>query len=168
MTPSIDGLWPETTPELFRDDPAAHRQALLEQYKLYVEMADRVSQRRGLANSFFLTINTALVSASLVAATRVSDVDAAWFAVPLATGLLVCASWFYVVRSYRQLNTAKWKVVGAFEERLPASPWWRAEWSALGGGTDRARYWPLSHIEQWIPILFAVVETVAFVALLLA
>ena len=30
-----------------------------ELYKLAVEMADRVSARRSLANSFFLTINTA-------------------------------------------------------------------------------------------------------------
>jgi hypothetical protein len=40
--------------------------------------------------------------------------------------------------------------VGVLEERLPASPFWRADWWALGEGTDRARYWPLSHIEQWI------------------
>ena len=32
---------------------------LLEQYKIYVEMADRISARRGLANTFFLTLNTA-------------------------------------------------------------------------------------------------------------
>ena len=40
-------------------DPAQ----LLEQYKLYVEMADRISQRRGAANTFFLTFNTAVVGA---------------------------------------------------------------------------------------------------------
>jgi hypothetical protein len=31
---------------------------VLEKYKLYVEMADRVSARRGLTNSFFLALNT--------------------------------------------------------------------------------------------------------------
>lgn len=36
---------------------------LLELYKLYVEMADHISDRREKANSFFLTINTALESA---------------------------------------------------------------------------------------------------------
>ena len=34
----------------------------LEQYKLYVEMADRISSRRQNANSFFLSINTAIVA----------------------------------------------------------------------------------------------------------
>ena len=40
--------------------------AVLEQYKLYVEMADRISARRGLTNTFFLTLNTTVVG--LVAA----------------------------------------------------------------------------------------------------
>jgi hypothetical protein len=36
---------------------------VLEQYKLCIEMADRISQRRGAANTFFLNFNTALVGA---------------------------------------------------------------------------------------------------------
>jgi len=35
---------------------------VIEIYKLYVEMADRISTRRQLANSFFLSINTAIVA----------------------------------------------------------------------------------------------------------
>jgi hypothetical protein len=37
-----------------------YRAAILEQYKLYVEMADRISGRRGLTNIAFLTLNTAV------------------------------------------------------------------------------------------------------------
>lgn len=36
---------------------------LLEQYKIYVEMADRVSARRGLTNTFFLSLNSAIFAA---------------------------------------------------------------------------------------------------------
>lgn len=35
---------------------------LFEQYKLYVEMADRISTRRMWANSFFLSVHTALIA----------------------------------------------------------------------------------------------------------
>ena len=35
---------------------------LLEQYKLYVEMADRISQRRQSANNYFLSVNILLFS----------------------------------------------------------------------------------------------------------
>jgi len=59
-------------------------------------------------------------------------------------------------------------VRAALEERLPASPFWRAEWWALGEGTDRSRYWPLSHIEQWIPVLFALAYVSGFFAAILA
>ena len=62
-----------------------------------------------------------------------------------------------LVRSYRQLNTAKFKVIGALEERLPASAYWRAEWVALGEGEDWHKYLPLTPLEQWVPMLFALV-----------
>ncbi len=93
-----------------------------------------------------------------------------------ATGLLVfpviallgeCGAWFYLLRSYRQLNTAKYQVIGQLEERLPASPYWRAEWTALGEGKDRTKYWPLSHIEKWIPVLFAATYLVGFIIVML-
>ncbi len=40
----------------------SYQDHLLEQYKLYVEMADRISERRANANSFFFTVITALIS----------------------------------------------------------------------------------------------------------
>ncbi|MGY2119142.1 RipA family octameric membrane protein, partial [Nocardia gipuzkoensis] len=91
-----------------------------------------------------------------------------WLAIPLAAALGECFAWFYLVRSYRLLNSAKYQVVGALEERLPASPFWRAEWWALGEGKNRALYWPLSHIEQSVPILFSLVYVSGFLAILLA
>ncbi len=39
-----------------------HRQHYIEQYKLYVETADRVSQRRTSANNYLLTVNTFLAT----------------------------------------------------------------------------------------------------------
>jgi len=87
--------------------------------------------------------------------------------VPWLALVVQCLAWFWLLRSYRQLNTAKYAVVGAFEERLPASPYWRAEWAALGGGRDPTRYWPVSHVEQLIPMLFALIYTVGLLVVLL-
>lgn len=142
-------------------DPAAS--AVLEQYKLYVEMADRVSARRGVTNTFFLTLNTAAVSAiGILWSSHLRE--SGWILVFLFAGLLIqCLAWFWLLRSYRQLNAAKYAVVGAMEERLPASPYWAAEWAALGEGRDPARYWPLTHLEQWIPALFAAVYIFGFI-----
>jgi len=76
-------------------------------------------------------------------------------------------AWFWLIRSYRQLNTAKFQVIGALEERLPASPYWRAEWFALGEGKDKSKYWPLTHLEQWVPLLFVAIYVTGFAAVVL-
>lgn len=162
-------LWnSEAKSQSYNGNVELYQSAVMEQYKIYVEMADRVSQRRGLTNTFFLGLNAAIFTVVGVFWKDKPAADVWWLVLPLLMALAQCAAWFYLVRSYSLLNTAKYKVVGALEERLPASPYWRAEWLALGEGTDRTRYWPLSHIEKWIPFLFAVLYITGFMALLLA
>lgn len=116
----------------------------LEQYKIYVEMADRISARRGMTNTYFLTLNTAIFTGVGVFWQHPPTGSPVLLTVPCVVLLIQCFAWFWLLRSYRQLNTAKYAVIGAFEERLPASPYWNAEWAALGHGHDPARYWPLS------------------------
>ena len=62
--------------------------------------------------------------------------------------------WGILLRSYRNLNSAKFQVIGFMEEHLPSSPYWLAEWKALGEGKDIKKYIPLSLIETFVPILF--------------
>jgi hypothetical protein len=166
-------LWSDPSAKSGTDRATAtYDSAVLEQYKLCVEMADRVSARRGLTNSFFLTLNTGIVTAIVTLVAAVHEVPAGgkawWLAIPLVAMLGQCFAWFSLVRSYRLLNGAKYRVVGALEERLPASPFWRAEWWELGEGRDPRRYWPLSHIENWIPVLFALTYFAGFLAIVLA
>jgi hypothetical protein len=163
-----DGLWTESfDPAIgIAEDRGRYVAALLEQYKIYVEMADRVSARRGLTNTFFLTVNTAALATVGVFWNRSPDAGRWLLLIPLLALLVECQAWFWLVRSYRQLNTAKYIVVGALEERLPASPYWRAEWKALGEGLDSRQYLPLSHLEQWIPLLFGAIYVVSFAVVL--
>jgi hypothetical protein len=147
-------------------DGGRDQAVILEQYKLYVEMADRISARRSLANTFFLTLNTA-VFAVIGAAWKDGPHVGSWMLVfPLVALLVQCGAWFFLVRSYRQLNSAKYTVIGVLEEKLPASPYWKAEWKALGEGKDKAKYWPLTHLEQWVPVTFACTYLAGFIALL--
>jgi hypothetical protein len=139
---------------LWNDDVDSHR---------YVEMADRVSSRRGLTNTFFLTLNTLVFTIIGVFIQERPELSAWLLALPLAIALDQCAGWYLIVRSYRQLNTAKFKVLGQLETRLPASPYANAEWKALGEGRDWRTYLPLTHLEQWIPALFALIYTIGFV-----
>jgi hypothetical protein len=162
-------LWNDPADTIGSARDAAYDAALLEQYRLCVEMADRISARRGLTNSFFVTLNTGIFTlVPTFGRTPPPDNKEWWLAIPLVAILGQCFAWFYLVRSYRLLNSAKYQVIGALEERLPASPFWRAEWWALGEGKDRTRYWPLTHIEQWIPVLFGLAYIAGFVAMILA
>ncbi|GAA5702566.1 RipA family octameric membrane protein [Streptomyces avermitilis] len=140
-----------------------YRQAVLEQYKLCVEMADRVSSRRNLTNTFFLSLNSAVVAVFAAVSGGAAAGVSVWLSVAgLVILLAQCAAWFVMVRSYRQLNSAKYAVIGAFEERLPAYAYSRAEWGALGEGRDWRKYLPLTHVEQWVPVTFALAYLLGF------
>lgn len=141
-----------------REEYGTNYQAhLLEEYKLYVEMADRVSQRRGLANAFFLSLHTGLFTLAVGLAGfssdrsefEISGLIAALFGLPLAI------LWIRIINSYRQLNAAKYTVVRELEKHLPAAPYDRE--STLGeGGEDSNKYHQLTKEEVWVPGLFFV------------
>jgi hypothetical protein len=149
-------------------DADKYQSAIMEQYKLYVEMADRISARRALANAFFLTLNAAALTTIGGFWKDRPNAPVLYLIAPLLLLLSLCLAWFWLVRSYRQLNSGKYAVIGALEERLPASPYSQAEWKALGEGNDKALYWPLTHLEQWVPCVFALTYICGFLVAFLA
>jgi hypothetical protein len=170
MTEIASSLWNDDVagPGL-REAHAPYQAAVFEQYRLCVEMADRVSGRRNLANTFFLTLNSGLVTFLGVWLSRPGQGDLS--VLMLLAGLLVllaiCTTWWVTVRSYRQLNEGKFKVIAALEQRLPARAFSAAEWKALAEGRDWRVYLPLTHVEQWIPLTFAVTYVLGFASLAL-
>jgi len=122
---------------------------IFEQYKLYVEMADRVSQRRMNANTFFIAANTLLFTA----AAFIGSKDLVWIFFVGIVGCVISYAWYYTLNSYRQLNTGKFTVINEIEKLLPLSGF-SYEWEVLGGGEKKDKYWPLSHVEKIIPIIF--------------
>jgi len=116
---------------------------------MYVELADRVSQRRSTINSFFITANAAL----LTVASWFKDDFGNYMYLISAIGIAISLFWFFSVRSYRQLNSGKFKVIQEIESQLPLNLF-AYEWDILGSGKSFGEYWPLSHIEQKVPIVF--------------
>lgn len=124
---------------------------LLEQYKLYVEMADHVSERRMSMNKFFISVNTVLISIISL----FSNGNQAAFSLFALTGFILSIAWYYHLNSYRQLNSGKFQVVHDMEALLPFAPY-DVEWQKLDAGKNREKYWPLSHVEKALPFLFGV------------
>jgi hypothetical protein len=131
-------------------------------YELAVEMADRISARRGVANSFFLTINTGL-------AALLGGSDLRWYVA--VAGIVICVSWWALLKSYRDLNAAKFGVILAMEARLPAQIF-GDEWERLkrnaAPATPRAgarllQYRELGRIERIVPWVFALIYVAEFV-----
>lgn len=129
-----------------------HREHLFEQYKLYVDSADRISQRRSSTNSFLLTVNASLVTLYGLTTPLKPSGAAAWHLLVPFAGILVCMAWLSLVENYRNLNSVKFKVIHELENQLPASLY-AYEWQLLEGGEGNV-YKPVTHIEQWIPVIF--------------
>ena len=68
-------------------------------------------------------------------------------------GILLSASWFVVIRPYRQLNSAKTRVLHDLETKL-AYPFFTLEWDPESAGRKSNQYWRLTLVEQTLPIIF--------------
>ena len=147
-----------TTVKLFSTDAKAYGdkydEHLLKQYKLYVEMADKISERRQSANTYFLSINSLLVTFyGILAGFGNIPQQKTWQYFVPAAGLLLCVTWATLIRSYRQLNTGKFEIIHLLETRLPASVY-KAEWDLLEKG-EGSEYLPFTHVERYVPWIFA-------------
>lgn len=142
-----------------------YRAHLLDIYKLYVDMADRISSRRQSANSFFLTVNTAIIA--IVGYVQMGiEKSAEFYWIVNIAGIILCFLWYRIIRSYKHLNSAKFKVIRAIEQHLPISPY-NAEWEALGQGKEPKIYLPFTKIEMVIPWIFLALHFVVFLKILL-
>ena len=132
---------------------------LIELYKLHAELADRVSQRREGANRLYISLLTGvvvLVTALLRFGTDGISADT----VLLCTGflgMLLSASWYIVIRSYRQLNSGKFLALHDLESHL-AYPFFAKEWELLGKGKELGLYWKLTVVETGLPLIFFVLS----------
>jgi hypothetical protein len=113
----------------------------LELYKLAVEMADRVSARRAIANTFFLTVNTGL--AALLGGNGLR-----WYVA--AAGIVFAVAWWALLQSYRKLNWAKFEVINKIErDSLPVQIY-RDEWAHLQSTSSQRSIWPPKAAWAWI------------------
>ncbi len=128
---------------------------LLEIYKHHSELADRVSQRREGANRLYVSLLSGL-AVFLAVLIRFGIGDAPLRIVLCSAGIigaLLAVSWYVVIRSYRQLNTGKFKVLHELEAKL-AYPFFKREWELLAEGKDMKSYWKLTTVEVSLPCIF--------------
>lgn len=99
--------------------PTKEAERFLKQYEIGVNMADKISQRRGENNKFYSTVLLAFIS-SIVAIFKNSIYDNFDFICILSIlGIIFSTIWFFSIKSYKTLNMAKYKVLLDMEKYLP-------------------------------------------------
>lgn len=154
---------------LFSETPkkygSAYRDHLFEQYKLYVDSIEKISDRRQNANNYFITINTALISLIGFSIQYNFLSSVSWLkAIVAVVGILICVIFWFLIRSYKQINTGKFKVLHEIESKLPMNLY-EYEWEVLGKGEKYNIYYPFSHVELFIPWAFGIIYAILFYVL---
>ena len=132
------------------------KQELLEIYKLHAELADSVSKQRSTANRFYMLVLSGLAVLFSAFLQRKNGVPLGWLMVGFGLfGMLLASAWYIVIRSYRQLNSGKFKALHELEEKLPY-PFFKREWDLLAEGREQKTYWRLTVVETFVPTIFFV------------
>jgi len=142
-------------------DPA-RRSEVFDLYKIMVASSEGLVARRQGVNTFFLTINGAVLTAAGLILGKGSDqrLQAAGISILTITGIILSMAWLSLIRSFGQLNTGKFAVINRIESIFPVKIF-DAEWKALGEGKDPRLYRPFTKREVWPPKVFLAVYSIS-------
>lgn len=134
-----------------------YKDHLLEQYKLFVEMADRISQRRAQTNAFYISILAGIVGILTFLGDKMplTDIPSGILLLVGFLGVILCISWGVNIHTHKQLSSGKFKVIHEMEKNLPY-PCYDREWELLKQGTDIRRYCKLTNSELFVPIFLSI------------
>lgn len=143
------------------------RGTILDQYKMYVETAERVSERRLKTNQFYIGLLSGLLAVLTFIFSQnnfsgIQKYENHMVTIVGILGVFINIAWLANLRSFRQLNRGKFKVIHEMESLLPFKPFDR-EWQIIQHGLKEDKYRQLTVVEQYLPVIL----TVPFLLLLL-
>lgn len=128
---------------------------LIEQYKLYVKTADDITKRRLEINKFYLTILLGLFTISgFLNNTDIFNSSIILILLSIL-GILLSITWYTNIEAFKQLSSAKFKVIHKMEKELPFKCF-DDEWNHLKKGRDKKAYIKLTAIEKYIPLFMMI------------
>lgn len=145
-------------------------QQALDLYKIIVSSSESLVSRRQAVNTFFLTMNGALLTAFglIVKSSGGDKLSALGIFILAVAGAILCAAWRSLITSFGQLNRGKFQVINTIERYLKIAIY-AAEWEALGRGEEPKVYRSFTSREIWVPNALIILHILtAIVALLVA
>ena len=155
---------------LFNGAPGELNQdALLEQYKLFLQTSEDLVSRRQNVNSFYISISSAIVAIMgflfAMDLGRMSELIIG-FAFCIV-GIILSISWSKSLSCYGNLNSSKMKIISSIEKQLPLSLF-DAEWAALSDKLNKKKYVSFTESEQTIPRLFGLLYCIVIVFIVIS
>ncbi|PCI40167.1 MAG: hypothetical protein COB50_00010 [Thiotrichales bacterium] len=151
-------LWNDNETENFSNEGYHH--LLMEQYKICVEMTDRLNARRSLMNIFFLTLHAIILSMVALSLSHNPVIHKlGLMVVPLVVLLLLCYTWGKIATFYRGVNRERSRVINELEARLPSNPYAVSEKHNAYGVLQN----PLQQMETVLPWAFGILYALSFV-----
>ena len=126
---------------------------IFETYRLHVEMIDRISQRRGNANRFFISVISGILTVIAFSVNMKVSVDRGVVFISFGIlGILLLILWLSTINAYKKLNSVKFEVLYELEQQIPFQ-FYMKEWSIL---KSEKKYITLTKLEKLIPILLMI------------
>ncbi|PIP86970.1 hypothetical protein COW81_02800 [Candidatus Campbellbacteria bacterium CG22_combo_CG10-13_8_21_14_all_36_13] len=129
-----------------------YKDHMLKQYDIYIQTLNHNSDTRQKTNTYFLTLNTLLITALGVSFTKETPFisNGGQLSIPFI-GIIFCVIWWAIMYSYKQQAIVKNKIIQCVEEYLPLSLY-KAEWSILNSKDDKIKYYfpKISLLIPWV------------------
>jgi len=101
--------------------PGQKEQLMFDQYKLLIESAHKIEERRSASNNIFLGINTLLAS-FLIRPTQLVDLhikNVPLLILLMVIGMSLSWDWLKVTASYKKINLINYSIIQTIEQFLP-------------------------------------------------
>jgi len=137
---------------------------LLKQYEIFLQSAEKISDRRQNMNIFFLSINTGLVGLmGYLNLLNKNTIIAFLNLLPINfAGIILCFIWYQILCFYKGLNESKYLIIHEIEKDLPLRPY-KAEWVCTGEGKDPKKYKPFTDAEVFMPGVFFLLHLIVLI-----
>ena len=119
-----------------------------EQYKIFVESAEKNSEKRVTQNNIYLTINLAFLSYILFQKPNLVETIITSF-----VGLIICLVWLLTIINFCKRNKVKFDIINEMEEEF--GNLYKEEWKRISILTPLSTYEKfLAIILTWFTLLF--------------
>lgn len=148
---------------------------MIKQYEMFVETSEELVRRKQTVNSFYITLNSLIISVVLAAFSFAQNFSLLGLQIKYSTliicllsvvGAIVCVSWHSLIQSYADLNGSKMKIISYIETQL-AYNLYHTEWQLVSQKKGNKKYKSFSAKEKLIAKLFLGLYAILFLTGLL-